>query len=253
MRNKGLRSRWWVWLGGSIGVAICMALGMWQLDRAAQKTQWQAAMQAQAMQPALDAVGVQVAMVQPAAQWVHRPVRLQGQWLAEHLVYLDNRQMQGQPGFYVLTALLLEDGAAVMVQRGWVGRNFHQRADTPAVETPTGLVQVQGVLAQGPARLWSLQEGDGVDPAMPHIRQNLDIQAYSATHQLPLWPLMVVEQGPDSQGLKRAWPQVHSKTATHYGYAAQWFAIAAVLAGMLLWFHWPRPRKKALHHVAQQP
>ena len=38
---------------------------------------------------------------------------LQGRWQAEHTVYLDNRQMQGRPGFYVLTPLLLEGGGAL--------------------------------------------------------------------------------------------------------------------------------------------
>ena len=55
-----------------------------------------------------------------AAGLLHRPVILHGHWLAAATVYLDNRQMNGRPGFYVLTPLQLDDRPeVVLVQRGW--------------------------------------------------------------------------------------------------------------------------------------
>eukprot|EP01030_Chromulinospumella_sphaerica_P005789 gene5789-5664_t len=93
------------------------------------------------------------AMAAHAEALLHRAVTLQGRWLPEHTVYLDNRQMQGRPGFYVVTPLLLPDEkTVVLVQRGWVARNFQDRTQVPRIDTPTGPVQVQGRVAALPSR-----------------------------------------------------------------------------------------------------
>ena len=92
-------------------------LGVWQLSRADEKITLQAAVEQQALQPLLEALPDDA---QPAPTWHHRRVRLQGRWSSPHTVYLDNRQMNGRPGFFVVTPLVLADGRAVLVQRGWL-------------------------------------------------------------------------------------------------------------------------------------
>ena len=69
-------------------------------------------------------------------------VVLDGRWLAAHTVYLDNRQMNGRPGFFVVTPLRLDDGRAVLVQRGWLPRDCSDRtASLPPPTRPTGAVR----------------------------------------------------------------------------------------------------------------
>ena len=254
MTRKRGNLRWWIAtvLGFAL-VGIGVALGFWQLDRAHQKKQWEAAMQAQATAKPLDAAMVQQQLAQPSVDisaWLHRPIQLQGQWLAAQTVYLDNRQMQGRPGFYVLTPLQLSSGDVVLVQRGWIARNFQDRLALQPVQTPEGMVTVEGLLSGPPGRLYALGDGEVADAAHPHIRQNLDLQAWAQHTGLPLWPVTVVQTGAASEGLLRDWPQPGSGIATHYGYAFQWFAMAAVLAGMLLWFQFLRPARLASHHHA---
>lgn len=249
MRRKGGNLRWWLaTVAMGLGVVLGLALGMWQLERAGQKQRWQQALQVQQNAAVLEAAAVREKLAGgPAAlqAWWHRPIALQGQWMPEHTVYLDNRQMQGRPGFYVLTPLQLSPGEVVLVQRGWVARNFQQRQVLLEVDTPSGQVSVQGRLAGPPGRLFALGEGDLPDAQNPRIRQNLDLSAFAQSTGLALWPVTVVQTGAPSEGLLRAWPQPDSGIATHYGYALQWFAIAAVLAGMLLWFQILRPLRAA--------
>lgn len=250
MMRKGRTLRWWTaTVVGGLGVCLGVVLGMWQLERAAQKTRWQAAQQAQAGAAPLQASVVQAQLAQHGdslpAQWSHHPITLQGHWLAAHTVYLDNRQMQGRPGFYVFTPLQLADGAVVLVQRGWIARNFQDRLALQPITTPEGPVAVNGQLAGAPARLYALEAGDMPDPAAAHIRLNLDLAGYAQSSGLPLWPATVVQTDAASDGLLRAWPQPGNRIATHYGYAFQWFAIAAVLAAMLLWFQILRPARAA--------
>src|SRR5690606_12011352 len=107
--------RWLATLAMAAGVCITVALGLWQMDRAAQKSAWHAAQQAQASASVLDEQAVRsqlAASAEAAAGLQQRRISLQGQWLPAHMVYLDNRQMQGRPGFYVLMPLQLGHGDA---------------------------------------------------------------------------------------------------------------------------------------------
>lgn len=221
------------------GVALTARLGFWQLDRARQKTELQAAIDTRATLPAIDATALAREAGAAAAQH-HRPVRLVGRWDAAHTVFLDNRQMDGRPGFYVVTPLVLEGRDAVLVQRGWVPRDPRERTRLPDVPTPDGVVELQGTIAPPPARLFEFEAG-GSGP----IRQNLDLAVFAAETGLALRPMSVLQQGESADGLARRWPRPAVDVAKHHGYAFQWFALAALLTGLYVWFQLLRPRRNA--------
>jgi surfeit locus 1 family protein len=217
--------------------ALTARLGVWQLDRAAQKTSLQQAIESRAAQPALDAAALARTAAEAAAQH-HRPVRLAGRWDAGRTVFLDNRQMDGRPGFFVVTPLVIgAEGDAVLVQRGWVPRDPRDRARLPPVATPEGMVVVDGRIAPPPARLLELA-GEGGGP----IRQNLDLDALSRETGLTLRPLSVIQLGGASDGLERRWSAPAAGVHKHYGYAFQWFALSALIAVLYVWFQLVRPR-----------
>lgn len=226
------------------------ALGRWQLDRAAQKQALAAAIEARSQQAPLDGPSLQQAVAASAEPLVHRPVALAGRWLPQYTVYLDNRQMHGRPGFFVLTPLELGGSkpAVVLVQRGWVPRNFQDRTALAPVQTPTGQVLVTGRLALAPARLYEMATGaDPVSETSP-IRQNLDMAAYRRETGLPLLAVSVVQTAAASEGLQRDWPQVDAGVDKHYGYAFQWFGLCALMAVLYVWFQlfrrFIRPRQR---------
>lgn len=222
-------------LAAIVGLAVTASAGRWQLRRAAEKEALQAAIQAQARQPALNTAALLAANTPQTL--VHWPVALRGTWDTARTVYLDNRQMGGHPGFYVLTPLLLDGGRAVLVQRGWIARNFQDRTQLLPVQTPAGTVEVAGLIAPPPSKL--MQPGADVPG---QIRQNLDLGDYRAETQLPLLDVTVQQSGAASDGLLRDWPVVNAGVDKHYGYAVQWFAMAALIAGLYLWFIVLRPR-----------
>jgi surfeit locus 1 family protein len=241
-------------LAALVGMGITASLGRWQLGRAAEKLTYQATLEARAAMPALDAQALRAtleaggATAADAEALLHRAVTLQGRWLPEHTVYLDNRQMQGRPGFYVVTPLLLPDEkAVVLVQRGWVARNFQDRAQIPKVDTPPGAVQIQGRVAALPSRLYEFAAGDSAQGSS-RIRQNLDLAAMSAQVQWPILTLSVVQLGDASEGLLRDWPVVASGVDKHYGYAFQWFGLCGLIALLYVWFQivrrFFRPRRQ---------
>ncbi|WP_157263575.1 SURF1 family protein [Azohydromonas aeria] len=223
-------------------------LGLWQLDRAAQKQALQQAVEAQAALPPLPASELASTAAQ-AAQQLHRRATVRGQWVPGHTVFLDNRQMDGRPGFFVLTPLRLDDGSAVLVQRGWVPRDAQERTRLPEVPTPQAPVTLVARVQGPPARLYEFTPLDG--EAGP-IRQNLSIESFADETQLSLRPLTLLQlddgdaaAAPAADGLRRRWPLPAVDVHKHYGYAVQWFSLAALITGLYVWFQLLRPRRRA--------
>lgn len=224
--------RWLVLLAALLGAALTARLGVWQLDRAAQKIALQAAIDTEAVKPAIDNAAL------GGAGPLHRRVALRGTWLAERTVWLDNRSMDGHAGFFVVTPLRLAGRSeAILVQRGWAPRNQRDRQQLPPLVTPAGEVVVEGRLAASPSRLFELGEGSS-----GAIRQNLDPAAFAVESGLRLLLLTVVQTAPADDGLLRHWPAPDLGLQKHYGYAFQWFALCALIAGLYVWFQLVRPR-----------
>jgi len=221
--------------------ALTARLGVWQLDRAAQKQALQAAVDSRRNAPELPAL--ELARTSEAAQEQHhRRTVLQGQWSDAHTVWLDNRQMQGRPGFYVVTPLVLADGSAVLVQRGWQPRDAAERTRVVRPPAPQGPVRVAGRIAPPPARLFEFEASE----AGP-IRQNLDMPSFARESGLALRPLSLMqldEPGQPSDGLLRDWPAPAAGVDKHHGYAFQWFALSALSILLYVWFQIIRPRSR---------
>jgi surfeit locus 1 family protein len=238
------RARFWIVTLAAAGtVALTASLGVWQLSRAAQKLALETDIATREALPELDAAAVvpEGGAVDPL---LHRTVRLKGQWVPQASVFLDNRPMAGRSGFILVTPLRLSgDGRALPVQRGWVPRNFQDRTQVPDVPTPAGEVEVTGRLAPPPSRLFELGAAE-----QGRIRQNLDIDSLARETGLSLLPLSVLQTGASAEGLLREWPRFESASHKHHAYAAQWFAMSAVAAGLYAWFQLISPRRRRTLH-----
>ncbi|MEY3125097.1 MAG: hypothetical protein RLZZ573_1617 [Pseudomonadota bacterium] len=213
-----------------LAFVAALSLGQWQLSRAAQKEALQAAIASQSGKSALDGTAL-LAASDPAAL-VHQGAVLKGSWVPDKTIFLDNRQMNAKVGFFAMTPFLLQGGqAAVLVQRGWAPRNFEDRAQLPTIDTPQGLVVIEGHIAPPPSKLYEL----GSAPAGA-IRQNLDLTQFAAETALPLMAITLQQTGTASEGLLRDWPAANVGVDKHYGYAFQWFSLAALIAVLYLWF-----------------
>lgn len=237
--SHSLRARFWVvTLAAAAGIAATAGLGAWQWGRAQEKLALHAAIDSRKTLPPLD----ERALLdrERLAGRVHRPVVLRGTWLAQHTVFLDNRQMAGKPGFHVVTPLQLEGGPAVAVIRGWAPRNFIDREQLPPVQTSPGVIDLRGRMAPPPAKLY---EFSGAPSG--RIRQNLDLAQWRAETGLALLDLAVQQTGGPSEGLVRDWPEAASGADKNYGYAFQWWALSSLIAILYVWFQFIVPRRKA--------
>jgi surfeit locus 1 family protein len=236
-----------------LAIALTASLGVWQFSRGAQK---QALADSMRQRVAMPAMALLPAPGQTdTAEWLHRLASVRGVWMPQHTVYLENRQIvvntRARVGFDVVTPLLLADGTALIVQRGWVPRDFSDRSRLPTVSTPTGEVWVQGRYASAPPRLYEFK---GAPTSSGALRQNLDVQAYAAEIGRVLRPGSLIQTGDeatlekaapeDAMKLERVWTMPDAGVARHHGYAFQWFALSALIAGLLAWFQFILPRRR---------
>lgn len=203
---------------------VLIGLGIWQLDRAGQKQDMLDQWQQQALQldwPELVARGLEAG----------RPVRLYGLY-GKHSWLLDNRTRDGRPGYEVLTVFYPLQGPALVVNRGWIPAP-RTRDQLPEFATPETLVSIDGRLSHYPVPPVLT---DSPDAGGPWPRRVQSLPREVANTQVPGVPKMLIRLADANQpGAFRAdWAPDLMAPQTHYGYAAQWFALALALTILTL-------------------
>jgi surfeit locus 1 family protein len=227
LSRRRFRPSLWPTLGLLLLVAVTVALGNWQRQRAhdkqALRDQYEAASRAPPL--ALDADN---AVAADPARFRFRAVRAQGMYDAAHQLLIDNRVHAGRAGFDVVTPLKLEGAGYVLVDRGWVAQG-PSRSVLPQVPPPAGAIVVEGRINLPPARYLEL----GADSNAGPIRENLDIARIAAGSGLPLLPFIVEQTQETGDGLVRDWPAPDFGIEQHQSYMVQWYSLAAL--GVVLW------------------
>jgi surfeit locus 1 family protein len=212
------RHFWLITLSAVLMVGLTFSLGIWQINRAAQKEK--------------------LSLTRSHAEIS----KLSGQWDVAKTVYLDNRQMstggQTRQGFFVITPLVTSASEFVLVQRGWIARDFMERKRLASIETPSGSVEV--MVRQLPDPVPPAVFAKAAADDFP-IVASIDLDAARKAIPDKAYKGMAQQVGSASEGLLRNWFEPASGADKNYGYAFQWFAMSAVLAGLYLWFQWLKP------------
>lgn len=210
----------------SLVAVTCVALGIWQIARLHQKQQFNAAVIAGlALAPAaVDTVlpdGVDPDTVR------YRRAEATGTYDTEHGFVLYGRTQNADAGNHLLTPLLLADGRAILVDRGWVPLDIDDPGAAEATP-PSGEVHVEGVLFSS--------EGDppgAVDTGGPAAitLSRVDLQTIQAQLPYAIAPsyLLLQRQTPaQANGLPQPSPLPELSEGPHLNYAIQWFLFAAI-------------------------
>lgn len=229
--SEGFR-RFFLPLASLALIALFVSLGLWQLDRAAEKRALQALFRD-------DAPIVAVTGDTPLSEF--QPIEAAGRYLAERQVLIDRVIVDGRPGVYVITPFQLASGRPLLlVNRGFVA---HATGDggTPDLELDTGPRSIRGRVGflprvgirRGPA----FRDGD----AWPRWASYPTFEELAGALEARLLPFVLLLDPAESDGFLRHWQPTARGPGMHYGYAAQWFAMAAAVAGILGW-RWRKKR-----------
>ena len=214
-----------------IGSAICVRLGIWQLDRLDQRRAFNAHY---LVTSALPMLKITSASQVDLTSMAYRAVEISGVYDPTNQVVLRNQYYNKQPGYYLLTPLVLSDKTALLVERGWIPAAGNTApVDWRQYDEP-GVITISGILRLGETQ----PELGGVpDPTLTPGQTRLDywniVNVERITQQVPYKLLPVfVQPNPDPARAQPPYPfqpEIVIDEGPHLGYALQWFTFAALL------------------------
>ncbi len=220
--------RWW--LLAIAMAAIALRLGLWQLDRAEQKIELQ---DAYYNRIATEPVGCGEATRSSAPAYLR--VRLEGRFLPGREYLLDNRTANGVAGYEVFTAFRCTDGTRFLVNRGWISAGA-SRDVLPTWQTPSNVVRLTGFIYV-PTGLPPLVGEDHWPEAWPASGPKrigyLDAERLKAEGPPTQFRFPVFAEGAGPGVFTPNYEAESVSPDKHWGYAVQWFAIAAAILAYL--------------------
>lgn len=220
-------------------IAAMISAGLWQLRRLDEKQSYKALVEARQDEPVADVtdvVPVGGAVGDAAVRDVlYRRVRATGTYAVDDTVVVENRTYNAAPGAWVLTPLELDDGTAVLVNRGFVG--FDRDGEIVAPAPPGGQVTVEGLLFPSQAR----GSFGPTDPAEGRLevmaRVDLDrLDQQVDADLLPTYIQLVTSDPSQPTGASGA-PQLVAlgpptpDEGPHLSYAVQWLIFTVIATG----------------------
>lgn len=213
-------------------VIVLFILGFWQLRRLDEKRDFNALVEArseQASEPVTDVLAATDSFGDAVAV-AFREVTAEGTYLVDDEVIVRSRAYEGQSGAWVLTPMLLEDGTAVVVNRGWVPLQAGMEPD-PAWAPTTDRVEVEGLLVESQARgrFGAIDpEGERLETLaradVARLQQQVDEDLLPAVLQLDTQAPAPSDDFPVAIG-----PPELSE-GPHLNYAGQWFIFGTIAA-----------------------
>lgn len=205
---------------GVSGVAVLTSLGFWQLARMEEKRAY------------LDEIETRIAnapiplpAVPEEGPHKFQAVTTEGRFTGEYLEVLAG-QKGATPGVMVIEAFALPDGRRIMVQRGFIEEEVRQ------VPRPPHEAKIEGNLH------WPDDTSSSTPP--PDQKTGLwfarDVPAMAA--RLQTEPTLIVASAPTGDGIAPMPVDTSGIPNNHWGYAIQWFLLAATWAGMTVFLLW---------------
>lgn len=218
---------WWLpFVIGALLVAQFAGLGAWQISRGFEKrAQQELFTDDTGFSAWTDGMGIRP----------YQRLKASGRLDSEHQFLLDNIIINSRLGYYVLTPLeISDDQPLLIVNRGWLEKTSND-FESGRISIDAERVTVRGRAGSLPKAGYRM--GDAIVPGSPWpqraVYPNLDDLAAALGRELQPFVLLLDPQ--DDNGFVRHWVPEEMGAARHFAYALQWFAMAAVLAALLVW------------------
>ena len=195
--------------------AVCVRLGIWQVDRLHQRRARNAGIAAARARPPIQLTGQGV----PADSAHDRRILARGVFDYDHETVWRARSYEDVPGVDLITPLRLPDGSAVLVDRGWVPSPDAMHIDHRAY------------------REGDSADVDGLGMKAPRDRADVDPRTFADSVPYRLLPFVVQQSPPTTASYRplppasfiRRWPLPTLDNGPHLSYAIQWFSFATII------------------------
>jgi surfeit locus 1 family protein len=217
---------WLPLIVGTIIVLLFASLGTWQINRGLEKRATRAAFKQESGFAAWQD-GMQI---QP-----YQRLEVTGNYVGDRQLLLENIIINSRYGYYVVTPLRSrEDEPVLLVNRGWIERPTGT-IDTDRLAVPEGRMTVRGRAGSLPRAGYKMGEAIASAGGWPKRAVYPSLDDVAAALGQSVQPFVLLMDDQEQHGFYRQWAPSGIGPGKHFGYAVQWFAMGAVLAGLLLW------------------
>jgi len=216
-----------------LGAALCVRLGVWQLDRLEQRKSfnfhvekmWEAT--TISLPEELNRYSLQ--------EMEYRSITATGVYDYDHQVAVRNQYWENEYGYHLITPLVIGEGIAVLVDRGWIPAEGNDAAsDWQSYQADQEIARAAGIIRLGQERP---DVGGRPDPTLLPGQNRLDIwnnvNLMRIADQVPYELVNIyIQLDPiENSGVLPipVQPQIELSEGPHLGYAGQWFTFAALL------------------------
>jgi surfeit locus 1 family protein len=219
------------------GTAVCIRLGIWQLDRLQQRRAFNAQFESAHTEPALD---LTEGVPQDIASMEWRSAKVSGEYDFENQIVLRNQYNGDQYGYHLLTPLLFSPSTGsgqakntVFVDRGWIPAEGNPTFSDWHKYDESGIVTVVGQIRLGQTK----PAFGGVADTLPangaklEVWNNADLGQIANQMPYPVLPVYIQPEADpsDTEPPIPFQPEVEITEGPHMGYALQWFTFATIL------------------------
>lgn len=226
--TKLFSRRWWyVTIFVILGVVFLARLGFWQLDRLQQRRAQNALIVQRWDQDPYNLN--QNALPADVEALGYRRIQVTGQFDYDNQIALKNQNRESEPGVGLVAPLVLPDGQAILVARGWIPyaqaapTAWTQYNETAGDTTLVGMLQKSQLLPgaqppDAPQKEWFRIDIDAIQRQMPY-------------KLLPVFLLQLPAPGQGYDDLPYREIPFEITEGNHFSYAIQWFMFAIILGG----------------------
>jgi surfeit locus 1 family protein len=211
------------------GTALCIRLGIWQLDRLEQRRAFNAQFESARAQPAVDLNREKPETIEEM-EW--RPVKATGEYDFENQVAVRNQYYGNEYGYHLLTPLQF-NGEAVFVDRGWIPAENNSTPSDWRKYDEAGTVTVSGQIRLGQTKpaIGGVENTLPKDGSRLEVWNNADLAQIAGQMPYPVLPVYIqpAADAYDTEPPIPFQPTIELTEGPHFGYALQWFTFAAIL------------------------
>ena len=219
------------------GTAVCIRLGIWQLDRLEQRRAFNAQFESARAQPAVDLNQEKPETIEEM-EW--RPVKATGEYDFANQVAVRNQYYGNEYGYHLLTPLQFNPSTdseqatkAVFVDRGWIPAENNATPSGWRKYDEAGTITVSGQirLGQGKPVIGGVADTLPANGSKLEVWNNADLEQIASQMPYPVLPVYIQPaiDANDTEPPIPFQPTIELTEGPHFGYALQWFTFATIL------------------------
>jgi surfeit locus 1 family protein len=216
----------WPTLATLLLLPLFIALGLWQWQRAAYK---QHLVDHYTGHSHTAALSLEQALIDPEGLR-YFPLKVRGHYLNDQQLLQENQFYHHQVGYFVLTPFMTDTQQLILVNRGWIPKNFASEQ----LQLSTQPITAEGRVSAIPTRTFHLGNNLSVGTSWPKVIQVVKKTDLSTALGQPIAPVILLLNPEQAQGFERDWQPQGLSPEKHWGYALQWFAFATLLVVLFL-------------------